>query len=145
MASSSRLVKNPASPDISIPLQGAIIPGVEEPYQHDPQKDHHFSQTRCAQSTKCNRPRVQENQLNVEQNKKNCGEIELDRHVAGWNRKRDASALERLRFHQMTNRLTLQVGHCSTYWTRRIHQFYPFCASSTDYAVVVKNVSDYSH
>jgi hypothetical protein len=39
IASSSRLVKNPAWPNISLPLQGAIVPRVEEPYHQDPQKE----------------------------------------------------------------------------------------------------------
>src|SRR3972149_6292750 len=69
MASPSRLVKNPASPDISLPNEGAGGPGVEE------------------------------NELHVEQDEQDRGQVELDRQVAGGHGERELSALERLRFH----------------------------------------------
>src|SRR5712692_10497236 len=99
MASSSRLVKNPASPDMSMPIQGAIVPGIEESCHQDAQEDDHFHQTRAAEPTIRNGPRVQENELDVEQDKENRGQVELDRYVADRQGERDLSALERLGFH----------------------------------------------
>src|SRR6266849_2769608 len=99
MASSSRLVTNPASPDMSLPVQSAIVPSVEEPYHEDPQKDHHLSQARAAKATIYHGPGVQENELHVEQDKQNGREVELDRQAADRHREGGLSALEWLRFH----------------------------------------------
>src|SRR6266446_4599826 len=93
MASSSRLVKNPTSPDISLPIQGAIVPSVEEPYHEDPQKDDHLCQAPCAEPTINNRTRVEEDEFYVEQDEENSSQVELDRQAADWQREGDLSAL----------------------------------------------------
>src|SRR5437870_11082925 len=77
MASSSRLVTKPASPDISLPVQSAIVPSVEEPYHEDPQKDHHLcQQVPAGKATIDHGPRVQEHELHVEQDKQDGRQVE---------------------------------------------------------------------
>src|SRR6266852_6269064 len=44
IASSRRLVKNDVSFAISLPLQGAVVPGVNEAHHQDSQKDRHLDQ-----------------------------------------------------------------------------------------------------
>src|SRR3972149_8951224 len=99
MASPSRLAKTPAPPDISLPIEGAIVPGVEEPHHQDPEKNRHPRQAPRAQVSKDDGPGVEENELHVEQDEQDRGQVELDRQVAGGHGERGASALERLRFH----------------------------------------------
>src|SRR3989442_7990739 len=96
MASPRRLVKNPASPDISHPLQGAVVPRVKEPDHQNPQKDDHLCQPRDAEPTIHYGPGIQEDEFDVEQNEKNSDQVELDREVADRQRERSLSALERL-------------------------------------------------
>src|SRR3990172_3490132 len=95
MASASRLVKNPASPDISLPIEGAVVPSVEESHHQDPQKNRHPRKAPRAQVTKDDGPGIEENDLHVEQDEQDRGQVELDRHVAGRNRKRRHARLER--------------------------------------------------
>src|ERR671918_3059595 len=99
MASSRRLVMNPASPDISLPIQGAVIPGVEEPHHENAQEDDHLCQTREAERTVRDGPGVQENELDVEHDEENGNQVELDRDAADRSGERGLSALERLGFH----------------------------------------------
>ena len=80
MASSSRLVKNPASPDMSLPLQGAVVPGVEESDHQDAQEDAPSpikAQRRRAREN--HGPGIEEDELDVEQDEENRGQVELDR------------------------------------------------------------------
>src|SRR5947199_3110954 len=99
MASSSRLVTNAASPDISLPLQRAVVPRVEEPDHQNREKDDHLDETRAAQRAIHDGPRVEEHELHVEQDEENRGQVEPDRQAADWQRERNLPALERLRFH----------------------------------------------
>src|SRR5262245_43344672 len=99
IASSSRLVRNPASPNVSLPVECAIVPRVEEPHHEDSQKDDHLRQPEGAEPAKDHRPRVEEHKLDVEKNEQNRGQIELDRQAADGQRERNLPALERLRFH----------------------------------------------
>src|SRR4029077_9973458 len=97
MASSSLLVKNVAS-FISLPLQSAVIPCVNETDHQDSQKDAHFGQARRAQSTIHYGPGIQEDEFDVEQNEEDGGEIELDRQSVDGQGGRLVSALERSQF-----------------------------------------------
>src|SRR5438132_7441037 len=98
-ASSSRLVTNPASPDMSLPLQSAVVPGVEEAHHQNREKDDHLQETRAAQRAIHDGPRIEEDELDVEQDEENGGQVELDRQMADRQRERNLAALERLRFH----------------------------------------------
>src|SRR6266446_2893624 len=79
IASSIRLVRNPASPDISLPIECAIVPGIEEPHHEDPQKDDHLRQPQGAERPIHHSPWVEEHELHVEQDEQNRRQIELDR------------------------------------------------------------------
>src|SRR5207237_1488018 len=98
-ASSSRLVTNPASPDMSVPLQCAVVPGVEEAHHQNREEDDHLQETRSAQRAIHDGPRIEEDELDVEQDEENGGQVELDRQMADRQRERNLPALERLRFH----------------------------------------------
>src|SRR5438093_9593951 len=99
IASSRRLVTNPASPGISLPVKSAIVPRVKEPYHEDPQKDHHVCQAPAAKATVDHGPGVNENELHVEQDEQDGDQVELDRQAADRQRKGGLPALEGLRFH----------------------------------------------
>src|SRR5688500_7953587 len=96
MASSSRVVRNPASPDMSLPIQGAVVPGVEEPHHEDPQEDDHLRQTLDTESPIHDGPRIEEHELDVEQDEENRDQVELDRDAADRDRQGRLSTLERL-------------------------------------------------
>src|SRR2546426_2411244 len=78
MASSRRLVKNDVSFAISLPLQGAVVPGVNEAHHQDSQKDQHLDQAHGPQRAVDHGPWIEKNELDVEYDEQDCGEIELD-------------------------------------------------------------------
>src|SRR5438128_942381 len=100
IASSTRLVKNPASADSSLPIERAIVPGIVEPNHEDPEEDHHLRQARDAEPAGDHRPRVQEDELHVEQDEENRRQVELDRQAPDRQRERALSALERFGLHR---------------------------------------------
>src|SRR5216117_344520 len=99
IASSIRLVRNPASPDISLPVECAIVPGIEEPHHEDSEKDDHLRESQGSEPAIYDGPWVQEHELDVEQDEQDRGQIELDRQTADRERQGNLAALERLRFH----------------------------------------------
>src|SRR4029450_579379 len=100
IASSSRLVRNPASLDISLPLQGAVVPGVIEPSHQNAQEDDHRRQAGNAESVVRDSPRIQEDELDVEQNDQNGSQIELNREAAARDGEGNLPALEGLRLYR---------------------------------------------
>src|ERR671930_2302684 len=100
MAASSRRVRNPASSDMSLPLQSSVVPGVEEAGHQHREKDDHLQETRAAQRAIHDGPRVEEHELDVEQDEENGDQVELHRQMADRQRERNLPALERLRFHR---------------------------------------------
>src|SRR6266545_2704903 len=78
IASWRRLVKKGVSPAISLPLQGAVVPDVNEAHHQHSQKDPHLDETGQSQGAKDHCPGIEEDQLDVEQDEQDCGEVELD-------------------------------------------------------------------
>src|ERR1700730_6204127 len=95
IASSRRLVKNDVSFAISLPLQGAVVPGVNEAHHQDPQKDQHLDQTHGPQRAVDYGPWIEEDELDVEKDEQNRCQIELDRQPPHREREGIVSALER--------------------------------------------------
>src|SRR5207247_2219969 len=95
IASSRRLVKNDVSVAISLPLQGAVVPGVNEAHHQDPQKDPHLDQAHGPERAVDHGPGIEEDELDVEQDEQDRGEIELDRQPPDGEREGLLSALER--------------------------------------------------
>src|SRR6266705_6925838 len=95
MASSRRLVKNDVSFAISLPLQGTVVPGVNEAHHQDPQKDPHLDQAHGTQRAVNHGPWIEEDEFDVEQDKQDRGEIKLDRQSPDRERERLLAALER--------------------------------------------------
>src|SRR2546426_7951117 len=96
MASSSRLVRNPPSPDVSLPVECSIVPGIKEPHHEDSEKDDHLRQPNGSEPPIHDGPRVQEDELHVEQDEQNRRQIKLDRQAADGKREGHLPALERL-------------------------------------------------
>src|ERR1700740_1685127 len=82
MASSRRVVRNESPFVISLPFQRAVIPGVHEAHHYDREERRHLDQARNAERAEDHGPRVKEDELDIEQDKENRGEIELDRQPA---------------------------------------------------------------
>src|SRR5262249_45162410 len=99
IAASRRLIKNGVSFAISLPLQGAIVPDVNEAHHQDSQKDPHLDQARNTQRAVDYGPRVEEDELDVEQDKQDRGQIELDRQPPDREREGLFSTLERRQFY----------------------------------------------
>src|SRR5258708_6629742 len=95
MASSRRLVKNDVSFIFSLPLQGAVVPGVDKTHHEDAQKDTHLGQARGPQRAVDHGPRIHEDELDVEQDEQDRGQIELDCQPPDREREGFLSALER--------------------------------------------------
>src|SRR6266446_5196481 len=96
IASSRRLVKNDdVSLAISLPLQGAVVPGVNEAHHQDPQKDPHLDQAHGPERAVDHGPWIKEDELDVEQNEQDGSEIELDRQPPDGEGEGLLSALER--------------------------------------------------
>src|SRR5437667_8445714 len=95
IASSRRLVKNEVSFVISLPLQGAVVPGIDEAHHQDPEKDSHLGQARGPQRAVYHGPRIQENKLDVEEDEQDRGQIKLDSQLPHRERDGIVSALER--------------------------------------------------
>src|ERR1700681_2861333 len=95
MASSRRVVKNDVSLLISLPLQGSVVPGVDEAYHQDPEKDQHLDQAHGPQRAVDHGPWIEEDEFDVEQDEQDRGEIELDRQPAYGEGEGIFSALER--------------------------------------------------
>src|SRR5438876_1215391 len=95
IASSRRLVKNEGLLVISLPLQGAVVPGVNEARHQDPQKDPHLDQAGEPQRAVDHGPWIEEDELDVEQDEQDRGEIELDRQPPYGEGEGLLSALER--------------------------------------------------
>src|SRR4029453_9112325 len=79
IASSSRLVKNPPSPDIScppflLPFGGAVVPGVEKPGHVHAEEDDDLGQAQHTEIAEHDRPRIQEDELDVEEDEENGGQ-----------------------------------------------------------------------
>src|SRR2546426_9881943 len=96
IASSSRLVRNPASPDVSLPIECAVVPGIEEPHHEDSEKDDHLREPQGSEPAIYDGPRVQEHELHVEQDEQNRRQIELDRQARAREREWRLPAPERL-------------------------------------------------
>src|SRR5262245_8947666 len=95
MASSRRVVKNDALLVISLPFQSAVVPGVHESCHYHTQKDAHLDQSRCPERAEYHRPRVEEDQFHIEEDKKNRSEVELDGELPDRQREWFLSALKR--------------------------------------------------
>src|SRR5215471_6874020 len=95
IASSRRLVKKDLSLAISLPLQGAVVPDVNEADHQHPQKDPHLDQAGHAQRAVDHCPWIEKDELDIEQNKQDCSQIELDRQPADWERKGFLSTFKR--------------------------------------------------
>src|SRR5215510_5421318 len=78
-ASSRRLVKNDVSLIMSLPIQGAVVPRVNETDHQDPEKDSHFHQTRKSQGVVHHGPWIEKDELDVEQDEQNPDQVKLDR------------------------------------------------------------------
>src|SRR5207249_6789015 len=76
-ASSRRLVRNDESFIQLLPLQRAIVPGVNKAHHQDPQKNAHLDQARGAQRAADHGPGIEEDQLDVEKDEQDRGQIEL--------------------------------------------------------------------
>src|SRR4030095_15531604 len=59
-----------------IPLQGALFPYVDEPDQKDAEKNPHFNKTKKSHLAKENRPRIEENDFEIENQKQHRHQIE---------------------------------------------------------------------
>src|SRR5947209_18651984 len=75
IASSRRLVKNDPSFAISLPLQGAVIPCVDEARHQNSQKHRHFGKARAPQRPVHDRPGIEEDQLDVEQDEQDRSQV----------------------------------------------------------------------
>src|ERR1700694_5852136 len=93
IASSRRLVKNDVSFAISLPLQGAVVPGVNEAHPQDPQKNPHLDQAHGPQRAVDHGPRIKEDEFDVEKDKQDRGEIKLDCKSPDRERERLPAAL----------------------------------------------------
>src|SRR5215831_9894082 len=98
IASSRRVVKNDASFAILLPLQGTVVPDVNEAHHQHTQKDDHFDQARRTERAVDDRPWIEEDELDVEEDEKDRGQIKLDRQPSDRERERNFSALERREF-----------------------------------------------
>src|SRR5882724_10833385 len=94
IASSRRLVKNDVSFAISLPPQGAVVPGVNEAHHQDPQKDPHLDQAHRPQRAVDHGPWIEEDEFDVEEDEQDRGQIEFDRQPPYWEREGIVSALE---------------------------------------------------
>ena len=82
MASSSRLVKNPphqtSQPTFSIAIPARRYPMRRKTGHEHAQEDDDLGQTQHTEIAEHDRPRVQEDELDVEQDEENRGQVEPD-------------------------------------------------------------------
>src|SRR6266542_3529990 len=98
IASFRREVKNDVSPDISLPLKGAVVPNVNEAHHQHSKKDPHLYQPGRPKRAIYHGPRVKKDEFDIEQDKENRGEIKLDSQPPDRQGKRFLAALERRQF-----------------------------------------------
>src|SRR5262245_20658960 len=95
----------------SVPLERALAPDVDEPEREDEEEDHHLDEPEDAEPAEQERPRIEEDDLDVEDDEEDGGEVELDREPAPRWTARHVAALERLLLDRGRASGTEQRGH----------------------------------
>src|SRR6476660_9444383 len=84
------------SSELSVPLERTLAPDVDEPEREHRDEDHHLDEPEHAEAAEQQRPGIQEDHLDVEDDEEDGGEVELDREASPGGSARHVPALERL-------------------------------------------------